>query len=442
MFFTILAFLVALGILITFHELGHYWAARACGVKVLTFSVGFGKPILKRVDKHGTVWALAAIPLGGFVKMLDDPTPDMTLEQKKQAFSCQPVSRRFIVVAAGPIFNLILAAFLYAGLNLAGTVEPAPILQQPAANTAAAVAGIQANDRIVSIDGQPVEGWQDVRWSLLQKSPAGGPVVVSIERATGQIERQLNLPPMADPGEQDILAIYGLGLQMGKPSIGSVNANGAAEKAGLMAGDVVQTVGNQSNPSVTSFIDYIKSHPDQSVPVTVLRAGLLTNVTVVPTSQLNDQGQPIGRIGVALSSDIPTVTIEHGVFESLWLGVTRTIETSWFSVKMMGRMITGDVSLKNISGPVTIADYAGQTARIGFASYIAFLALVSISIGVLNLLPIPMLDGGHLMFYIIEMIRGKPAPDSWVMTSQRVGVALLGGLMTLAIFNDLTRLFS
>jgi len=442
MFFTILAFVVALGILITFHELGHYWAARACGVKVLTFSVGFGKPILKRVDKHGTTWALAAIPLGGFVKMLDDPTPDMTSEQKKQAFSCQPVSRRFIVVAAGPMFNLILAAFLYAGLNLAGTVEPAPILQQPVANTPAAIAGIEANDRIVSIDGEPIQGWQDVRWSLLQKSPEGGPVVVSIERATGQIERIMTLPRMADPGEQDILAIYGLGLQMGKPSIGSVTSNGAAEKAGFLAGDVIQTVGNQLNPSVTVFIDYIKTHPERSVPVTVMRQGQLANLTVIPVSQLNDDGQAIGRIGVALTSDIPTVTIEHGVFESLWLGVTRTLDTSWFSVKMIGRMITGDVSLKNISGPVTIADYAGQTARIGFASYIAFLALVSISIGVLNLLPIPMLDGGHLFFYIIEMIRGKPAPNSWVMTSQRVGVALLGGLMTLAIFNDLTRLFN
>jgi regulator of sigma E protease len=442
MFFTILAFLVALGILITFHELGHYWAARACGVKVLTFSVGFGKPILKRVDKHGTIWALAAIPLGGFVKMLDEPTPDMTPEQKKQAFSCQPVSRRFIVVAAGPVFNLILAAFLYACLNLAGTVEPAPILAQPSASTPAAIAGIQANDRIVSIDGEPVQGWQGVRWSLLQKSPQGGPVVMSIERATGQIERVVTLPPMPDPGEQDILATYGLGLQMGKPSIGSVTSNGAAETAGLMAGDIIESVGNQPNPSVTAFIDFIKTHPDQSVPLTVLRDGQLTNLNVTPVSQLNDEGQPIGRIGVALTSDMPTVIIEHGVFESLWLGVTRTIDTSWFSVKMMGRMITGDVSLKNISGPVTIADYAGQTARIGFASYIAFLALVSISIGVLNLLPIPMLDGGHLMFYIVEMIRGKPAPDSWVMGSQRVGVALLGGLMTLAIFNDLSRLFS
>ncbi len=442
MFFTILAFLVALGILITFHELGHYWAARACGVKVLTFSVGFGKPLLKRVDKHGTVWALASIPLGGFVKMLDEPTPDMTPEQKKQAFSCQPVSRRFVVVAAGPVFNLILAAFLYAGLNLAGTTEPAPILQQPVANSPAAMAGIQVNDRIVSIDGKSVQGWQDVRWLLLQKSPEGGQVDVAIERATGQIERVLTLPPMADPGEQDILANYGLGLQMGKPSIGSVTANGAAEKAGFMAGDVIQSVGNQSNPSVTAFIDYIKTRPDQPVAVSVLRAGQLTNLTVIPASQLNDEGQAIGRIGVALSSDIPTVTIEHGVFESLWLGITRTVDTSWFSIKMMGRMITGDVSLKNISGPVTIADYAGQTARVGFASYIAFLALVSISIGILNLLPIPMLDGGHLMFYIIEMIRGKPAPEAWLMTSQRVGVALLGGLMTLAIFNDLTRLFS
>jgi regulator of sigma E protease len=442
MFFTLLAFLVALGILITFHELGHYWAARACGVKVLTFSVGFGKPFLKRTDKHGTIWALAAIPLGGFVKMLDDPTPDMLPEQRKQAFSCQPVSRRFFVVAAGPIFNLILAAFLYACLNFSGTLEPAPILAKPAVNSPAAAAGLQANDRIVSIDGEPIQGWQNVRWLLLQKTPEGGQVDLKVERASGQVERVLNMPRLVDPGEQDILANLGLGLQMGKPSIGSVNTNEPAEKAGFMPGDVVQVMAGQSNPSVTSFIDFIKKHPDQPVNVTVLRGSQVVNLTVTPSAQLNAEGESVGRIGVALQSDIPTVMVSHGVFESIWLGITRTFDTAWFSVKMMGRMITGDVSLKNISGPVTIADYAGQTARIGFASYIAFLALVSVSIGVLNLLPIPMLDGGHLVFYIFEMIRGKPAPDSWLATSQRVGVALLGGLMTLAIFNDFSRLFS
>ena len=174
----------------------------------------------------------------------------------------------------------------------------------------------------------------------------------------------------------------------------------------------------------------------------VQRGDQRMNVAVTPTAQESPEGQMVGRIGVALSADIPTVTVEHGIFESAWLGIVRTVDTAWFSVKMMGRMITGDVSLKNLSGPVTIADYAGQTARIGIASYIAFLALVSVSIGVLNLLPIPMLDGGHLVFYVIEMVRGKPAPESWLANSQRVGVALLGGLMTIAIFNDLTRLFS
>lgn len=442
MFLTLLAFIVALGILITFHELGHYWAARSCGVKVLTFSVGFGKPIFQRSDKHGTNWALAAIPLGGFVKMLDNPTPGMSAEDKKQAFSCQPVSRRFIIVAAGPIFNLILAAFLYACLNFAGTIEPAPILKQPASNTPAAMAGFQAQDKIIAIDGEPVQGWLDVRWHLLQKAAEGGEVVISIERATGQLDRTLNLPRVDDPSEQDVLTASGLALQLGKPIISAVNANSAAEKAGLQAGDVVISVGNQVDPSTIELIDFIKARPDEVVQMVVQRGDQRMNVAVTPTAQESPEGQMVGRIGVALSADIPTVTVEHGIFESAWLGIVRTVDTAWFSVKMMGRMITGDVSLKNLSGPVTIADYAGQTARIGIASYIAFLALVSVSIGVLNLLPIPMLDGGHLVFYVIEMVRGKPAPESWLANSQRVGVALLGGLMTIAIFNDLTRLFS
>lgn len=442
MLFTVLAFIVALGILITFHELGHYWAARLCGVKVLTFSVGFGKPIVQRRDKKGTTWAVAAIPLGGYVKMLDDPTPSMIGEQRLQAFSCQPVSRRFVIVAAGPVFNLILAALLYAGLNMAGTTEPAAILKQPPAQTAAYAAGFAAQDKIVAIDAQPVRGWQDVRWLLIQRAPEGGEVQFTLERATGKVDRTLMLPAVADPGEQDILTNAGLILNPGRPVISAVNSNSAALQAGLQPNDVITRVDQLNNLTTTEFIDFIKARPNEPVQLEVLRDNVPLVLTITPQAQDDAQGQSVGRIGVALRSDLPTVTISHGVFESLWRGTERTFDTAWFSIKMMGRMITGDVSLKNISGPVTIADYAGQTARIGIASYIAFLALISVSIGVLNLLPIPMLDGGHLVFYIVEMIRGKPAPDRWIATSQRVGITLLGGLMTVAIFNDLSRLFS
>ncbi|WP_017523422.1 RIP metalloprotease RseP [Pusillimonas noertemannii] len=442
MFFTLLAFIVALGLLITFHELGHYWVARRCGVKVLRFSVGFGRVLVRRFDRHGTEWALSAIPLGGYVKMLDDPQRSDGGDAR-QAFNQQPVGKRFAIVAAGPLANLLLAAVLYAALGLVGMQEPAAILAAPAAGTPAAQAGLLEGDRIVEVNGEAVRSWGEARWGLLDALTSGGTVSLQVE-GEGGAARQHALELKAaniEPDNADLMADAGLALATPRPMVREVVAGGAGEQAGLRDGDVIIAAGPLSEPSAAELVEYIQSHAGQAMALTVLRNDAPVRVQLVPRAETDASGEQVGRIGVMLGADFPMVTVRYGPFESVWRGVARTADTVWFSLKMMGRMVTGDVSVRNISGPVTIADYAGQSARIGLAAYIGFLALISVSIGVLNLLPIPMLDGGHLMYYIIEMLRGKPLPDAWLETGQRVGLGLLAALMGLAFFNDFSRLF-
>lgn len=443
MAFTLIAFLVALGILITFHELGHYSVARLCGVRVLRFSVGFGRVLFKRTDKHGTEWAVSVLPLGGYVKMQDDPVPGATPEQAAQAFNTQSVWRRFAIVAAGPIFNLILAVALYAGLNLVGTEEPAAVLAQPTAGTPAAQAGIQSGDRVISVDGQPVASWNDARWRLLDLATQGGAAQLEVRRPDAKTAvRTLTLPAPARSSEAqsgDPLAESGLALSLPTPTVRGVIAGSAGERDGLQQGDVVTAVQDVVAPDTRALIDIIQQYPGQPLSLTVLRDGRSLNLTVRPNAETVD-GREIGRLGVQLGGEIERVMVSYGLGASLVQAVERTADTAWFSLKMMGRMLTGAVSWRNISGPVTIADYAGQTARIGAAAYIAYLALISISLGVLNLLPIPLLDGGHLLYYLIEIVRGKPLSDRWVAFGQRIGLGLLGMLMALAFFNDFSRL--
>ncbi len=439
---TILAFIVALGIIITFHEYGHYWAARRCGVKVLRFSVGFGKPLVKRVDRSGTEWVLAGIPLGGYVKMQDDPEPGASERERQQAFSQQPVRNRFFIVSAGPIANFILAAVLYAALNLMGTEEPAPILAQPAASSPAANAGVAEGDRIKAVNGEAVASWNQARWQMLDDMVHGGEVTLTVDRFGQQRDLLVQLPAASSEPENDALALAGLQLQPGKTVITSVQPDSAGQRAGLQAGDVVLSIDGQPVRDTRELIQTVQANAERSLSLIVERQGAPLTVSVLPAAVQDQDGAVIGRIGVGLTNEVPMVKLEHGLLQSAWQGVARTFETAWFSLKMLGSMVTGAVSWKNISGPVTIADYAGQTAQIGLTAYLGFLALVSVSIGVLNLLPIPMLDGGHLMYYTLEIVRGKPTPESWMAVGQRVGVVMLAGLMTLAIFNDFTRLLS
>ncbi len=443
MLFTLLAFAVALGSLIIFHELGHYWVARLCGVKVLRFSVGFGKVILRRVDKHGTEWAVSALPLGGYVKMQDEAPAGASPSEAAGAFNNKSVGKRIAIVAAGPIFNLILAVFLYAGLNMAGTEEPVAVIAQPAADTPAARAGLSAGDRILSIDGQEVASWSDARWRLMDLMATGGRTQIEVGTATGgSHQRELTLPANAmDPAGGDPLAAAGIRLAQPKPAVRVVNDGGEGQAAGLRQGDLILAVDGQPTPDTGALVKQIQESAGKVLALTLARDGANVTVNVTPRAETVN-GQVIGRLGVQLGGDVPMVTVRYGVFDSLWRGAVRTWDTALFSLRMMGRMVTGDVSWRNVSGPVTIADYAGQTARIGIVAYIAYIALISISLGVLNLLPIPMLDGGHLLYYLVEIVRGSPPPARWIDIGQRAGIGLLASLMGLALFNDFTRLFT
>ncbi|WP_144641468.1 RIP metalloprotease RseP [Bordetella genomosp. 13] len=442
MLFTLLAFAVALGVLITFHELGHYWVARLCGVRVLRFSVGFGKVLLRRIDRNGTEWAISAIPLGGYVKMQDDAPVGAPASEVAQSFNAQSVGRRFAIVAAGPVFNLVLAVFLYACLNIAGTQEPAPILAQPAAGSAAAQAGVQGGDRVEAVDGKPVESWNDARWHLLDVLSSGGKAVLDVRTQAGAAQqRTLDIAAGDMDPEHDPLTRTGLGLARPKPVVVEAFAGSVGEAAGLRAGDRIVGAGDLRDPDAGQLIEQIQKHADQPLALAVVRDGTPLNITVTPKAEAVD-GRTIGRIGVQVGGDLPMVTVRYGVVESVWRGAQRTWDTAVLSLRMMGRMVMGEVSWRNVSGPVTIADYAGQTARIGLAAYIAYMALISISLGVLNLLPIPMLDGGHLLYYLVEFVRGRPLSDRWIEMGQRAGIGLLACLMGLALFNDFSRLFT
>ena len=443
MLFTLLAFAVALGTLIIFHELGHYWVARLCGVKVLRFSVGVGKVILRRTDRHGTEWAVSALPLGGYVKMQDDPPAGASPAEVAGAFNSKPVGQRIAIVAAGPIFNLILAVFLYAGLNMAGTEEPVAVIAQPAADTPAARAGLLSGDRILAIDGEEVASWSDARWRLMDVMATGGSARIEVKTPAGAVQqRELVLPSNTmDPAGGDPLAAAGVRLAQPKPAVRVVNDGGEGQAAGLRTGDLILAVNGVPTPDTGALVRQIQESAGKTLALTLARDGANISLNATPRAETVN-GQVIGRLGVQLGGDVPMVTVRYGVFESLWKGAVRTWDTAWFSLRMMGRMITGDVSWRNVSGPVTIADYAGQTARIGIVAYIAYIALISISLGVLNLLPIPMLDGGHLLYYLVEIVRGSPPPARWIDIGQRAGIGLLASLMGLALFNDFTRLFT
>jgi regulator of sigma E protease len=441
------AFLVVLGVLVVFHELGHYLVARWCGVKVLRFSVGFGRVVWsRRVGPDRTEWALSAVPLGGYVKMADEREDALPARDLPRAFNRQSVGKRIAIVAAGPIANLLLAVVLFAGTYVAGVPGQKPILAPPSAGSPAAAAGFAEGDRVVAVDGEPIASLQDLRWRVL-KSQGRDRIAVDVERADGsRASRSLDVSGLAVADwEANPLAALGLRPDFGAPIIDQVVPGKPAEAAGLRAGDRILAVDARAARSPADVAQATNAKPGAPIVLRIVRDGAERDVTVVPEAA-EQGGRRVGLAGLRLRVDPSAVerlaiTVRAGPLEALEQGMRKTGELSVFTLRMLGRMITGDASLKNLSGPITLADFAGQSAQAGILTFVGYLALISISLGVLNLLPIPLLDGGHLLYYLAEIVLGRPVSDRAFEVGQRIGMALLAVLMTLALVNDFSRLF-
>lgn len=449
---TIFAFVIALGLLITFHEFGHYLIARWCGVKVLRFSLGFGPPLLKkRLGRDQTEWVVAAIPLGGYVKMLDEREEQVPVNELSRAFNRQSVFKRFAIVIAGPAANFLLAILLYWSLFILGVNGIKPVVGEIEPSTPAALAGFRSGDTITEIGGQEITTWQEARLKLLDnavdKNPDARIAVTGESRLTRQLKLDLSGLDVDDL-ESDFLNKLGLNIfrPIIAPIIDQVLAGGAAERAGLENGDRITTINGKEIATWEEVVDKIRSNPGAVLSIEVLRADRELVISLQP-EVISEKGTEIGKAGI-------TPKIQHEELENLLVktsyapttalvkAIAKTWELSYFTLRMLGKMVTGDVSLKNISGPITIANYAGQTAKMGLSAYLGFLALISISLGVLNLLPIPVLDGGHLVYYLIEMVRGVPLSERIMYVGNQIGITLLITLMLFAIYNDLLRLAS
>lgn len=449
---TLLAFIAALALLIAVHEYGHYRVAVACGVKVLRFSIGFGKPIWRRQSSSGTEFVVSALPLGGYVRMLDEREGPVPAEERHRAFNNQSLRKRAAIVAAGPAANLLLAIFLYALVAWSGVQAPKPIISQPIAGSLADQAGLQGGDWIIgtqSVDGsmRPLESFDELRWRLTGSALDGQDLILHVGDESGRVNREVALQLSALPvreADAQLFERIGLVAPWSSPEVGRLLPGGAAESAGLRSGDRVVSVNETAvadGQQLRALIRASVTSEGQSLPQRWLieRETQVVAVDVTPNAERVDDVW-VGRIGAYIGAAPEMVTLTFGPLEGLWHGVVRTWEVSALTVRMLFRMLTGEASLKNLSGPITIADYAGQSASLGLTSYLLFLALISVSLGVLNLLPLPVLDGGHLMYYLWEAVTGRPVSDIWMDRLQRGGMVLLLGLMSLAIFNDVARL--
>jgi len=440
---TVIAFIVALGLLVTIHELGHYSVARWCGVHVERFSFGFGKVLFKRTDKRGCEWAFSALPLGGYVMMRNEPPENATAAEVASAYNAKTLWQRSAITVAGPVANLVLAVLLYALIGAVGTQEPAPIIGPAPENSVAASAHIPAGSIVTAVDGRDVASWNQFRWNMMDALASGRDIQLATTDPSGvAIQYDIALPKAhMDPDKPDVLAEAGFVLMPGTPVVKELVEGGVAGQAGVQVNDLLLSVNGQSLQTADQFVQAILPLANQTAVLRVEREGTQLTIPVV-VAAAESAGKEIGRVGIKVGNALPMVTVRYGVLDSIQQGFTRTIDTLWMSLKMIGRMLIGEVSVKNLSGPVSIADYAGQSASIGVIAYLNFLALISISIGLLNLLPIPMLDGGHLLYYAIEALQGRPLSEAWQARGRAIGLGILAFFMVLAFTNDFTRLFS
>jgi len=454
---TLISFVVTLGILIAVHEYGHYRVAVACGIKVLKFSIGFGKPIYTwKLKNKSTEFCIGVLPLGGYVKMLDEREAPVDAAERHLAFNTQPLKSRAAVVAAGPAANLLLAILLYAILNWSGLQEPKAVLASPVAGSLAEKAGLRGQETVAqaAFEGdelQDIRSFEDLRWRLTQGALDGRDLTLVLGGDIAGAGRTVLLPLStlgAPEADAQLFRKIGILGPWTRPVIGDVMAGGAAEKSGLHAGDVVVRIGD------TAIMDgqHLREAIRTSAPVSgkggapvgpqnwqVVRDGQALALQVTPELKTVN-GTAVPRIDAYVGTAPELVTVRYGFADGLWQGAVRTWQVSMLTLRMMGKMVIGEASLKNLSGPLTIADYAGKSASLGWSYYLTFLALISVSLGVLNLLPLPVLDGGHLMYYLWEGITGRGVSDAWMDRLQRGGVAILLGMMCVALFNDVTRL--
>jgi regulator of sigma E protease len=447
---TVLAFLVTLGVLIVVHEYGHYRVAVACGVKVLRFSVGFGRPLL-RWQRGATEFVICALPLGGYVRMLDEREGGVEPGERDQAFNRKPLRQRTAIVAAGPLANLGLAVLLLAASHWIGVDEPKAVLGTPATGSLAQAADLRAGDWVRAVataegEWEEVESMTDLRWRITRAALDGQDLQLMLSDRAGHGSRTATLALHQLPSrdvDAEALRRIGLGAPYSEPVLGDLQAGGPAVQAGLAKGDRVLSINGEPVGDAQSLRERIRAAVVEGQPQRLLwrieRAGSVREIEVLPRL-VDDNGQPRGRIDAYVGGAPEMVTVRRGPVDGVLQGVERTWEIASLTVRMIGRMLIGEASVKNLSGPLTIADAAGQSAERGLAYYLGFLALVSVSLGVLNLLPLPMLDGGHLMYYLFEGVTGRPVSEIWLARLQRGGIAVLLVMMSVALFNDVARL--
>ena len=451
---TVLSFLVAIAILIAVHEWGHYRMAVACGVPVLRFSIGFGRPLLRWRNRAGTEFVIAALPLGGYVRMLDGREGPVEPERRHLAFDVQPLRKRAAIVAAGPAANLLLAVLLYTLVAWWGVAQPLPILGEPVAGSLAQQAGLRAGDRVAAVqaaddaEAEPVRSFDELRWKLTQAALQRRDLTLWLGAPDDPAPRRVTLPLAALQArdvDAALLERIGLVVPWSAPVIGEVRPDGAAAAAGLRTGDHVRAVDGRPVEDAAQLRAWIRAAADADGRVrtqrwVVERGGSLVELEVTPRAERHGDGW-VGRVGAMIGGAPAMAVVQADLPQALAHGVRRTWEVATLSLQMLARMLVGEASLRNLSGPLTIADYAGKSAALGWIAFVSFLALVSVSLGVLNLLPLPVLDGGHLMYYLWEAVVGRPPSEVWMERLQRAGLGVLAALMSLAIVNDLIRLF-
>jgi regulator of sigma E protease len=450
-FFTsALALIVTLGLLIAFHEFGHYWTARRLGVKVLRFCIGFGKPLWsRRYGPDQTEYAIAAFPLGGYVKMLDEREEEVAEAERHRAFNTQPVMSRFAIVAAGPLFNFVFAILAFWLMYLVGVPGVKAVIGEVTPASAAASAGLLAGDELLAVGGEQTPTWSAARLALLDRALDAEHVTLAVRGKDG-VRRTLTLSVAAATPEikqGDLLGFLGITpVRPAMPAVlGELQPGGAAQKAGLQSGDHILRADGEDIADWAALVRFVRAHPLQTVQLELERDGSVRTLGITIGQHKTDTGV-IGRIGAAPAPPGPMppelkAEVRYGPLAALGAALNKSWQLTELTLRMIGKMLVGQVSVENLSGPITIATYAGYSASVGMSAFLYFLAVVSISLGVLNLLPIPILDGGHLMYYLIEMVKGSPLSDAVQMKMQRVGIAFLVMLMALAFYNDLNRLF-